>query len=751
MAAQWLDLGGGTGWYYYPQRPLSGWVTNRRDDQANVYHRYGDPVQLRKLAGKVVRGYSLFAHQDTPPRNNVTIAAWPYLVTPQPQLVWTLSDWVDGQNANRSSVYEDTGIPIGRFPDLPGNSEVASNDWLGAYTADAVQNRADTTPPNPTPGPPPEPGSRFYFTRFRFTPDPPRSFKVLIDDPPSWEIVAPEAVSRTDVVPLNIRLFWPDGSPVPALRVRVTVGAFTSVRALNSGGGFSFSTAATDAGLDGVARFELRGDHVGVESLQISFDSVDAWRANFFEPAFGGTKIVAVNGIAGDDPDTGCYVVPAVPAIPSVPAREEILPWFEWNAGANSVAAHDGDVRTVFTMLPAIGVVVGFVTDRDDPTNITRVTHGFSFTTSANNVPRAQVIESGAGKGAFHHYNDETEFQIRRIAGTVTYWVDDEMVYVSRIPSAGEVMVGTSLYASGDTAPGPSGGGGGGGGDLPEPLPEPSGDNEVDLVDAPGFSLDNLDFSDRYNIGSRLFNPAVDTLYVDSGTKQLVFGVTLLPGEYVYVDAFDENALDGLLPTLGAVTEYAVFSVDTPMAGAGEPSSTQLASSSIAIFGSTAAGVEVPKDGTAPSGRWFLGDPTGRFVSSASGYSPKVALSFSARRRVNSGAGPVYIELRTRLVLQLQPAPLAAGFYRWLAPGASNDTDVSLLAGAAGVYRVAISDWPPGEYYAFEVDTQAGWFGSDTNSDAFVDVTLQAGETATVFIYTEYRTDPLRISFVKHP
>lgn len=463
--AEWIDLGGTSGWYYYPTRPLSGWVTRRRTDEAVAYHRYGDPTQLRKLGGKVVRGYSIVAAQSSLPRNNVMLAAWPYLVYPQPQLSWHEAD--GNTSTQRSAVFEDTGTPIGRFPSTPDNFEVNSDDWLGLFSTGPVQNRTDG---------PSGPDARFFFTFYRFAPAP-REFKVLIDDPPRWEVIVASAVPRTDVVPFDVRLFWPDDTPVPGLSVRVTVGVFTSIRAL--GGVFSLVSAAATTDADGIARFELRGDHVGVETLQVNLDSADAWRAGYFEPELPTTVAVAVNGIEGDDPETGCYVVPAQSAIPSAPSRVEILPWFEWNAGANSVASHEGDARVVFTMVPAVGVVLGFAPDRDDPTNMLRVTHGFSFTKSANDDARAQIIEAGVTKGGVHTYDDETEFQVRRVSGVVTYWIDGEMIYVSRTPSVGEIIVGTALYASGDAAPdGP--------GAAPPPPPDPEDPEDPEDPVGPG-------------------------------------------------------------------------------------------------------------------------------------------------------------------------------------------------------------------------------------------------------------------------
>lgn len=149
----------------------------------------------------------------------------------------------------------------------------------------------------------------------------------------------------------------------------------------------------------------------------------------------------------------GCMVTPACPGQPYIPATVTQQPVLGWNAGANSVAVLDGDLHAVFAM-PAgtVGAVVGLKAGRARPTVPDLVTHGLFFQSLAG-VDMVQVVESGAPQGAAAMRNATDTFELRRVAGVVTYWQNGTLLRTSMRPSAGVVLVNACLYASGDEVP----------------------------------------------------------------------------------------------------------------------------------------------------------------------------------------------------------------------------------------------------------------------------------------------------------
>ena len=153
-------------------------------------------------------------------------------------------------------------------------------------------------------------------------------------------------------------------------------------------------------------------------------------------------------------PPQQCETLPAQPFIPATPARIDTVPVFAWNSGANSEQQQDGNCRVEFTMPQAVGAIVGFTQDRDSVESPDRMTHAFAFTTAQSGAALVQVREGARVLTSARTYTPEaTLFEIRRAGGAVTYWVDGEIVYRSRVQSEGTVSVGCALYATGDRAP----------------------------------------------------------------------------------------------------------------------------------------------------------------------------------------------------------------------------------------------------------------------------------------------------------
>lgn len=143
---------------------------------------------------------------------------------------------------------------------------------------------------------------------------------------------------------------------------------------------------------------------------------------------------------------------PFVPAVPHVPARVDVNPIIGWNAGANSVVAHDGDCEAKWTMGTVVGAYIGLTDERDEVPGVDRLTHALYFYQRTGH-PCYRVVESGQARSTEFAYAPGDEFAIRRVREVVSYWRNDEKLQDSLTASIGEVSVGCSLYVSGDAVP----------------------------------------------------------------------------------------------------------------------------------------------------------------------------------------------------------------------------------------------------------------------------------------------------------
>lgn len=149
----------------------------------------------------------------------------------------------------------------------------------------------------------------------------------------------------------------------------------------------------------------------------------------------------------------GCIISPEVPAVAPVPAYVRTTPVLGWNAGANSIDQLDGDVFTKFTVPAGVtGLYMGLKGARAKPTLPSLITHALYFERGVQDQFR--VVEGGVTKTALVARGADDWFEIRRVAGAVTYWRNRALVYTSATPSSGPVLVNACLYASGDEAPG---------------------------------------------------------------------------------------------------------------------------------------------------------------------------------------------------------------------------------------------------------------------------------------------------------
>lgn len=146
-----------------------------------------------------------------------------------------------------------------------------------------------------------------------------------------------------------------------------------------------------------------------------------------------------------------CVTYPPVEAVPAVPARTQLTPLLGWDGGANSVVSQTDNCVATWTMDLVVGVYMGLTTALDTLAP-SRYTHAFYFHQTAGRAV-FRVRESAVDKTGDAFYTPGDEFRIRRMGGKVEYFHNGAVVYASETPSAGEVYLGTSLYASGDAVP----------------------------------------------------------------------------------------------------------------------------------------------------------------------------------------------------------------------------------------------------------------------------------------------------------
>lgn len=123
-----------------------------------------------------------------------------------------------------------------------------------------------------------------------------------------------------------------------------------------------------------------------------------------------------------------------------------------WNAGGESIDRLDGDVRVVFTAAAIAAAAVGFAPEAARAIGDYRnLTHAWYFDNDpATGQRRAAPMEEGRVVGPYLPCHADTEFQIERLDGIVTYRHNGADLQSSAALSGGAVLVGGCLYRGGD-------------------------------------------------------------------------------------------------------------------------------------------------------------------------------------------------------------------------------------------------------------------------------------------------------------
>ncbi len=450
-----------------PGQPLAGlqWQAAPPLSYEDPYYvKIGNPAQMKLLRGKIVRAFeaSVTVRSGTETRGSdpENPGRYPLVMqlfggnvgvpdpnNPQrrvpPKLEWKMQrhpnpeyGWI-GADLKQSVSFPDTSLPIGGFFDDPrlGDVDQTNAFWPGGQSEVPFAAYTQTGP-----GDPPRWGISAA------------SIRVLVDGLPKVTVDIPSSVPVGGVVKGRIRIRYPSGDPVVGLPLGIGGFGQVSHRTINGTWGRDAFFNTDD---NGEAHFELRGEYASNTYVQIVIRGTANEWANWYDPPLSNyTHQIMVAAPPGQpQPEGDCYTIPADPGQPYIPSRVEQVPQAAWDAGANSEIELEGDVSLRFNMRRATGVVLGLTNDRENVTDRARITHGFFFTSTANGGMQAQVIESARTRTSTRTYNEETLFEVRRVEGQVTYWVDGVLAYASRVPSAGQVSVGSVLYATGDVAP----------------------------------------------------------------------------------------------------------------------------------------------------------------------------------------------------------------------------------------------------------------------------------------------------------
>lgn len=411
----------GTDRWYSPDGTT--WSSSRTLENGINLWRIGSPDAIAALAGKAIRGWSIKGTISGPVRRAIEVLGLQGCAHPQPQ------QFLNSVARDFNIVRADTGRPIGAIPSTGDFDVVGSQEWVGLYTPNFVTRRESDSVPYP------------IITEFT----------LLVSAKPRWRVEALTEVDVDGVIELKVHMDYVDGEKLVGQVLALWSGnGLTEVRGASGGFGPN-ATAPTNS--QGVATFRVRGLTAGAERLWLSDSPHLNLRASIFDPPLPGRFDIVVRQPIVELPPEECVEIPAIPEIPEVPARIEYAPTLQWDAGANSVDELDGDLHVVFDQAYAVGCVIGLTASRDDVGTYERMSHAFYFHATAAGQYRVAVMEAGKTVASPQPHHVSSYYEIRRVGGTVSYLVNDAVVYQSRVASVGPVLVGSALYATGDSAP----------------------------------------------------------------------------------------------------------------------------------------------------------------------------------------------------------------------------------------------------------------------------------------------------------
>ena len=175
-----------------------------------------------------------------------------------------------------------------------------------------------------------------------------------------------------------------------------------------------------------------------LDRLQINEPTPRDRSRYLFEPH--GVPYITIKAFAG---------APGVPTIPGYTVYDQVR---AWDAGANSIASVDGDLHVTFNVLTVMGAKVGFFPEGPRPSADASLLVNAFYVYSTADRQRWVIIDNGRTVQPVQNNiaTDSTEYEIRRVAGIVSYYVDGELMFTSKTTSDGPLRVGSALYKTGD-------------------------------------------------------------------------------------------------------------------------------------------------------------------------------------------------------------------------------------------------------------------------------------------------------------
>lgn len=443
MAGQWLNLGGDD-WYLSAEDYAAGnynWRSTPDPTTALQYSRFGNEALLLAARGKTVRGWRIKHRHHSGPTENQTRMVGLFLgVGAFPQPDYTFPASVSGGFVERTSTQADTTRPIGRFSTNVDDYDRDSVNWPGVFSYGASrQIRSEAGGGTPV---------RFDLTQF----------EVFVDDTPTWTLSGNTTVVVGNTTRLDVKLSWPDGSPVITERIIMVASFGTKVRPVpeNPFDDTWYDWASVDTDIHGMAAFLVSGRVESVGTLRVYLYEIN--RADLYSPRLEKDfQVIVSAAVSPEPPEPICIDYPEQAYVPGVAAHMLTTPVFAWDSGANSIAITEGDAELKFSgmelvVAAALGLAPAPGEDAPPDVRYERITHGFMFTSSGNQR-FAQIVESGQLRGARFEYDTTTEFKVQRAGPTVAYLVNDTRLYLSRVESFGPLVAASSLYATGDQVP----------------------------------------------------------------------------------------------------------------------------------------------------------------------------------------------------------------------------------------------------------------------------------------------------------
>ena len=391
-------------------------------------YRFGKDSLLNAKRGQVIRAIDFagdFDRMATDLTGNITVFAGVGATRQRYGVTIPLQGQRDNPRvANNQWAINvpDTSVPIGLL--RQGAGDVNTNQWAGASTSAFVVLTFGPT------------GRKPNLARQRY----------YVSPKPQWNAAAPSALTQGQSGQASVTVRYPDGEPVAGLRLRFHTE--NERVALIVAGQATFSHVV-DTDSQGVASLPLTVLDTGASAVYIDLAD-ERCDVEYFDPPFG--AVLPLNAQTAMVGGQLCVVIPPVPEKPRVPSTYEEVATFQWDAGAYSYIEESGDCEITITEQSAVvGAVVGFVQTTENVEDYTRISHGFYFSTGATGAPIARVVEFGRAITTPTAYNTATEFRIQRAGNQVTYIIDGEKIYSSRVPLAGPVRAGCSLFGTGDS------------------------------------------------------------------------------------------------------------------------------------------------------------------------------------------------------------------------------------------------------------------------------------------------------------